>query len=290
MAMFPVAMGARLLGIHPKTLHQWLKAAEFPLAVHPTDARLKCVAEEHLLELARQHGRPLPEVAEARGSPEESARSLPANEADLAPTASVWPTTSSPQDGLIGHLISLETRIVTLQEQFAQLALALLEEREQGYEQRITTLEALLHSSLEGQGAQQQADDLAASQGVLLSRRQCLHPADLRARSRVTALVEYSSQGRYVLVCPHQGEQAFAPDSPQWFDWLATLPSFRFIGQSGRFSAYREYRGRGQTRCWTAFRYFHHRTHKHYMGVTDHLTIDCLEQTAALLQAQLPSL
>jgi DNA-binding transcriptional MerR regulator len=287
MAMFPVATGARLLGIHPKTLHHWLKAAKFPLAAHPTDARLKCVAEDHLLELARQHGRPLPEVAEALGSPEEPARSLPA-EVDLASTAAVWPTPSSSEAGLIQHLISLETRIVTLQEQFAQLALTLLEEREQGYEQRIRALEALLHSSLEG--TQQQADDLAASQGVLLSRRQCLHPADQRARSRVTALVEYSSQGCYVLVCPHQGEQAFAPDSPQWFEWLATLPSFRFIGQAGRFSAYREYRGRGQTRCWTAFRYFHHHTHKHYMGVTDHLTIDCLEQTAALLQAQLPSL
>ncbi len=93
-----------------------------------------------------------------------------------------------------------------------------------------------------------------------------------------------------MLMCPHQGEQAFAPDSPQWFEWLATLPSFRFIGQAGRFSAYREYRGRGQMRGFTAFRYFHHRTHKHYLGVTDHLTIDCLEQTAALLQAQLPSL
>jgi DNA-binding transcriptional MerR regulator len=287
MAMFPVATGARLLGIHPKTLHQWLKAAEFPLAAHPTDARLKCVAEDHLLELARRHGRPLPEVTEALGSPEEPVRSLPTG-ADLAPTASSWPTPSPSEASLIGHLISLETRMVTLQEQFAQLALALLEEREQGYEQRITALEALLHSSLEG--PLQQADDLAASQGVLLSRRQCLHPADQRARSRVTALVEYSSQGRYVLVCPHQGEQAFAPDSPQWFDWLATLPSFRFIGQAGRFSAYREYRGRGQTRGFTAFRYFHHHTHKHYMGVTDHLTIDCLEQTAALLQAQLPSL
>ena len=117
----------------------------------------------------------------------------------------------------------------------------------------------------------------------------CLHPADQRARSRVSAVVEYSSQGRYVLVCPHEGEQAFVPDSPQWFEWLATLPSFRFIGKAGRFSAYREYRGRGQTRCWTAFRYYHHHTHKHYLGVTDHLTITCLEEAAATLQAQVSS-
>jgi hypothetical protein len=269
-------------------LHRWLKAAEFPLAAHPTDARLKCVAEDHLRELARRHSRPLPPGAEVLTSPEDPTGSLPTHEASLAPLAAGRPPAASPQAGLIEHLISLETRIVTLQEQFTQLALALLEEREQGYEQRISTLEALVRSALAG--AQQQTDELAASQGVLLSRRQCLHPADRRARSRVTALIEYNSQGHYVLLCPYQGEQTFAPDSPQWFDWLATLPAFRFIGQTGRFSAYREYRGRGQTRCWTAFRYFHHRTHKHYMGVTDHLTIDCLEQTAALLQAQLPSL
>ncbi len=290
MVTFPVATGARLLGIHPKTLHHWLTAANLPLAAHPSDARLKCVAEEHLLELARRHGRPLPELAQAPGSCEEQARSLPTNEGALAPTASAWPTTSPPETGLIQQLLSLETRIVALQEQFAVLALALLQEREQRYEQRITALEALLRSSLEGQGVLQQADDDATLRGALLSRQQGLHPADQRARSRITALVEYSSQGRYVLLSPHQGELEVAPDSPQWFDWLASLTSFRFVGKAGRFSAYREYRGRGQTRCWTAFRYFHHRTHKHYMGVTDHLTIDCLEQAAAILQAQLPSL
>jgi DNA-binding transcriptional MerR regulator len=283
--MFPVATAARLLGIHPKTLHQWLKAAEFPLAAHPGDARLKCVAEEHLLELARWHGRPLPELAQALDPPEDQARSSSANQAELARSVSVWPPISTVEISLVQHLISLESRVVTLQEQFTQLALTLLKEREQGYEQRITALEALLHSSLEGQ-----ADDSATSAGVLLNRRSSLHPADQRARARVSAVVEYSSQGRYVLVCPHQGEQAFVPDSPQWFEWLATLPSFRFIGQAGRFSAYREYRGRGQTRCWTAFRYYHHHTHKHYLGVTDHLTIDCLEEAATILQAQLPSL
>ena len=63
MAILPVATGARLLGIHPKTLHHWLKEANLPLAAHPTDARIKCVAEEHLQEVARRHGRPLPDLA-----------------------------------------------------------------------------------------------------------------------------------------------------------------------------------------------------------------------------------
>jgi transposase-like protein len=53
MATVPVATAARLLGMHPKTLHHWLKAAQFPLTAHPTAARLKGVAEEHLLALAR---------------------------------------------------------------------------------------------------------------------------------------------------------------------------------------------------------------------------------------------
>src|SRR6266566_4860155 len=75
MATFPVATGDLLLGIHPKTLHHWLGEAHFPLAAHPSDARIKCVAEEHLLEVARRHGRPLSDLAEA---PRLYRRSAPA--------------------------------------------------------------------------------------------------------------------------------------------------------------------------------------------------------------------
>jgi len=59
MAILPVADGARLLGVHPKTLHHWLKEIKVPLAAHPTDARIKCVTHEHLQQVARVHGRPL---------------------------------------------------------------------------------------------------------------------------------------------------------------------------------------------------------------------------------------
>ena len=65
MATVSVATGARLLGIHPKTLHHWLAVANVPLASHPTDARIKCVREEHLQEVARRHSRPLPELPSA---------------------------------------------------------------------------------------------------------------------------------------------------------------------------------------------------------------------------------
>ena len=285
MTTVPLARGARLLGIHPKTLHYWLAAAQLPLAPHPTDGRIKCVALEDLQEVARRHGRPRPHLAEAPGSQEEQAGSVQAHEAELDPSpASVYSTSSSEAD-VIQKLLSLESKISTLQEQLAQLALALLQEREQ----RISTLESFLRSEREGLAMPQQQDTQGTLPGARFSRERPLHPADQRARSRVTALVEYSSQGHYVLVSPQEGELEVAPDSPQWFDWLASQTAFRFIGKSGRFSAYREYRERGQTRCWTACRYFHHRTHKHYMGVTDHLTIDCLEQAAALLQAQILS-
>jgi hypothetical protein len=45
-----------------------------------------------------------------------------------------------------------------------------------------------------------------------------LLPAEVRARSRVTALIEYGAQGQYVAVCPRQGVLALVPDSPEWFD------------------------------------------------------------------------
>ena len=35
------------------------------------------------------------------------------------------------------------------------------------------------------------------------------------------------------------GVLSLVPDSPQWFDWLASLTSFRFLGPAGRFSACR---------------------------------------------------
>jgi hypothetical protein len=125
MVTFPVATGARMLGIHPKTLHHWLKEANLPVAPHPTDARITCVAEEHLLEVARRHARPLPDLAEAPAAPEEQARPWPAHEARPAPAAALLSASSASPADLIQRLSCLETRIVTLQEQHAQLALAL---------------------------------------------------------------------------------------------------------------------------------------------------------------------
>jgi hypothetical protein len=117
-----------------------------------------------------------------------------------------------------------------------------------------------------------------------------LLPVEVRARSRVTALIEYGAQGQYVAVCPRHGVLSLVPDSPEWFDWLAQLASFRFIGPPGRFSACRASEKGQYTRRWAARRVFHGHDFWYYLGVTDRLTIACLEQAAAALQARVDAL
>src|SRR5260370_7935452 len=86
-----------------------------------------------------------------------------------------------------------------------------------------------------------------------------LHPAELRARSRVIPLIEYGARGTYVVICPQEGELHLTPDSPEWFDWLATLSSFRFVGQQVRFPAYPQHNHRAPTHSSTANLSTHHR-------------------------------
>jgi hypothetical protein len=297
MATFPVATGARLLGIHPKTLHHWLKAAEFPLAAHPTDARLKCVAEEHLLELARQHGRPLPtlspilvpksEVASAFAA--EQVKPLPAHEGEPAHQAALLSAPSASLVDMLQQLAQLQTQVATLQHHLVRLTLELLQERTGDSQQRLRPLEALVSQTLGPLHAPQQTA-LAGLPASSPPPERRLLPAEVRARSRVTALIEYGARGQYVAVCPKLGVLSLTPDSPEWFDWLASLTSFRFIGPSGRFSACRASEKGQHTRCWAARRWVHGHDFWHYLGVTDRLTLALLEQAAAALQTRVDAL
>jgi len=94
-------------------------------------------------------------------------------------------------------------------------------------------------------------------------------PVEVRARSRVTALIEDGAQGQYVAVCPKLGVLSLVPDAPAWFDWLASLTSFRFVGPAGRFCACRASHKGQHTRCWAARRLFHGHDLWHSLGVTD---------------------
>jgi hypothetical protein len=176
-----------------------------------------------------------------------------------------------------------------MQQHLTGLALELLQERTERYEQRLRALEALVSQPLESLQAPQQTTlaDLPAPSPPPERR---LLPVEVRARSRVTALIEYGAQGQYVAVCPRQGVLSLLPDSPQWFDWLASLTSFRFVGPAGRFSACRASEKGQHTRCWAARRSFHGHDFWHYLGVTDRLTLASLEQAAAALQARVDAL
>ncbi len=145
MALLPVADGARLLGVHPKTLQHWFQQANVPFITHPTDARMKCVTEEQIQQVAALHSRPLHAPATIGPvKPKAQALHTPEPETGHQQTAQALPTFFSQETELIQRLLSLETRVVTLQEQVAQLALTLLQERERSVEHRITTLESLM--------------------------------------------------------------------------------------------------------------------------------------------------
>ena len=186
MTLLPLADGARLLGIHPKTLRHWLKEAHLPLAPHPTDARIRCVADASLLEVASRHSRPLPELSSA-ATLERDAASAVAQE-PVKPLAANAAEPALLAD-LIQQLAHLQTHVATLQQQLAGLALELLQERSRRYEQRLGTLEALVSQPLEALQAPQQPEGAVALASSPRPERRLL-PAEVRARSRVTALIE----------------------------------------------------------------------------------------------------
>ncbi len=275
MTTVPLATGAHLLGIHPKTLRHWLTMAHLPLVAHPTDARIRCVAQAALLEVARLHGRPLPQLPVGAVLEQDSTAASAAVSTHDAPALAA----------VLQQLAQLHAHVAPVQHQLARLTLELLLERTGDAEQHLQSLQALGSPPVEAVQPLQQVP-----RGTPSPAEHRLLPVELRARSRVTALIEYGAQGQYVAVCPKLGVLSLVPDSPQWFDWLASLTSFRFLGPAGRFSACRASKNGQHTRCWAARRLFHGHDFWHYLGVTDRLTLACLEQAATVLQARVDAL
>lgn len=216
----------------PQDLYPLARPSRFPFAAHPTDAHIKCVAEEHFLKVARRHERPLQSSAP---SVVPSGAALTASSQEHVP---LTPENGVPsfQADLIQKLSCLETKVVTLQEQLAQLALALLQEREISVERRLSALETTTTELLGKLGFSPSLPE-SLSPGTGPERvgpvhvPRLLNPAEHRARSRMPPLIEYSAQGDYVIVSSQDGELHLLPDSTEWFDWPATLSSFRFIGK-----------------------------------------------------------
>ena len=218
-----------MLGIDAKTFRNWLRQANLAWVAHPKDARLKCLTREQVERLATLHARPLPSPLSPSPARAFAAPGKPESEATI-----LLPTSVSPEADLPKQLSCLETKMTTMQEHLAQLALCLRGLREVRYEQRLRALEALVPQTQTLESFQtSQETDMAGLPDPSPRPGHRLLPAEVRARSRVTALIEYGAQGQYVTVCPRQGVLSLTPDSPQWFDWLASLTAFRFVGPRG---------------------------------------------------------
>jgi hypothetical protein len=288
MALLPVADGARLLGVHPKTFHHWLQQANVPFTAHPRDARMKCVTEEQIQQVAALHSRPLhPPATTGPLKPKAQAPHTAEPETGHQQTAQGLPTFFWQETELIQRLLSLETRVVTLQEQVGQLALTLLQERERSVEHRLSTLESLMQPFIERPMPNLPVPEPRQDPAAVALPPQALHPAEQLARSRRPSLIEYCTSGIYVIISSQEGELHLELNSPAWFDWLATLSSFRFIGPVGRFTAHRGYKQGQQTHFWSASRCVRRHTYKHYLGVTESLTIANLEHIATRLQSDI---
>jgi hypothetical protein len=289
MTTFPLADCCAMLDIDPKTLRNWLKHAQMPLQVHPTDARIKCLTSEQVQQLAAVHAHPieLPKALAPFSLGEPSPLTALEMPTDTRLALAQTPPTQTEMN-LLGKLSLLETQVSTMQQHLAQLALELLQERTLRYEQRLQTLEALIEPP-QRHSAQPHTRQTTGEESQPADEKhheQRPHPAKKRAPSRVIPLIEYAADGTYVVISPELGELSLTPDSPEWFDWLATLSSFRFVGKPGRLSTYRN-KGRS---CWMAYRRIHGRRYEYALGSTDRLTINRLEQMAARLQAHLASL
>jgi len=267
-----------MLGIDPKTLRNWLRHAQLHFVAHPTDARLKCLTLPQVQQLASTHGRTLqPHHLPPLGSGELTA-------VCGEPQALKAPACSSETE-LHRQLASLQAQVVLQQQQLTHLISLLLLGPQTSVDQVRTSLAALMSSTGSlwpcSQALPQQEEISQAETGPRP------HPAESRRRP-LLPLIEYGAGGSYVVICPQQGELHLHPDSPEWFAWLASVSSFRFVGKGGRFTACRVY-DKGPTRSWQAHRFIHQHLYKPHLGVTECLTIDRLEQAAAKLQSYVDS-
>ena len=99
--------------------------------------------------------------------------------------------------------------------------------------------------------------------------------------TRLLNSVHYLATGQYSLWAESGKLTAVLPDTPEYFVWLDTLPSFHFKGKGGHFTARRE------RRYWHAYRKAKKRQFKRYLGTTDKLTVQYLETVAAELTQEI---
>jgi hypothetical protein len=285
MTLLPFADCCVWLGVDPKTFRLWLKAANLSCCAHPADARLKCLSPSQLQHLAELHGRSLPHPLPGTASASASCSSVPSPCSQVASTPGPEALMPSADADLRHQFTLLQAQVCALSEHVTELALALLREREAYWQERTTQIKTPLPSSMAQLTLPPQANADALSPRSCAPVPSVVATERSPAPSRALPLIEYWSEGTYGVISPTQGVLALVPDSPPWFDWLATLSSFRFLGQQGRLSASRT-KGRAS---WMAYRRIHGQNYAYGLGQTAHVTIARLEQMAATLQSHAPS-
>ncbi len=256
MSFVSVAQATTRLGIDAKTLHRWLAEAQLPLHSCPQDGRKKGVSDEDLQALARRHQRSL--------TPPPPEPPVPvAGEGPALPTALL---------ALPERLDALQTQIAALQQQVTALTRLITQHRQEPVIPAASTQQAKSASR-----PSKPASPAPRSRPAAKLPRKPVH---------VIPRVEYGDEGHYVVICPKHGLLPLEPDTPQWFAWLATQSSFRFVGKAGHFTAHHEWRvPRG---AWRAHRHIRNHGYSLRLALTRELTIAVLEQAAAALQAHLP--
>jgi hypothetical protein len=274
MTLLPLKQGCALLGIDPKTLRHWMLQAHLCLHPHPSDARLKCVTPEQLEQLAALHHRPL----------DLPAALAPLHLAEASPAGGAGNPAAPQEADLLLRLAHLETQLGLVQQQLAGLALELLQERSQRYEHRLHTLETLIQPPCEHDQAVCAKPSASEQSSQPDKPLHTSHGHPMKGRRRaILPLIEYGADGTYLVICPELGELALIPDSPQWFAWLETISSLRFLGQQGRWSAYRD-KGRASC-CWFAYRRINGHQYVRSLGSPQQFTIARFEQMAATFQS-----
>ncbi len=275
MTTYPLATCGHLLGVDPKTLRRWLRLSPFSARPDPLDGRRQCLTLSQLQHLARLHARPL-------ASPSE----LP----PLPPPVPQLISAPAPDLELRATVSALETRVTLLQEQVAQLTSALIRERDLRLQQLVGVTQPLRPTPDAAPCSvsfQEPPVPSALSSEVSAPSPVPLKPLPRHPHPPVIPLIEAREDGTVVLICPQRGILPLVPDSPEWFEWLASLPSFRFQGPQGRFGAQRKTIGGLPTREWRAYCHYKNRQRCFYLGMTEHVTVARLEQMAATITARL---
>lgn len=271
MKILALLEAASLLKVTPKSVGNWAKEAGMTLHPHPTDARSKCLTLEQVEQLANLHGRIL--HLDLLGT-------LPlieTNDFDERSTENTTQVFLQEEAELRRSLFQLEKTVENQQWQIAQLALILLQEPIQRTQQQQEMLKDLIKMG---------GKENLLENPILTERP--MHPAELRARAYEIPQVIYSKDSdTYFIIRPGEGNFSIPPDTLEWFDWLATLSSFRFVGKEGRFTASRVQAKKNKTRSWTAQRTVNKKNTRKYLGLTEKLTIDHLEKAAAILTSRL---